>query len=312
MAERFIGVDIGGTKVAVAVLEDGVLSDRTLHHTDCGSTRGLLDSLAEAITTAADGDTSARVGVGTAGVIDFRAGRVRFSANIDALEDVPLRDELSQRTGLPVVVDNDASVAALAEACDDGGELVVSSLVMVTVGTGIGGGVILDGRIMRGATGAATEFGHTILDAHFDPGAQAPDARFPQPGSFERAASGRALDRLAAGAGFADGPAVVTAAHAGDESAIGLIRILGERLGVGIASLINIFDPHEVVVGGGVSAAGDLLLTPAIDTTWKFVLPGVGTETRIRLARHGNGAGVLGAALLARHELKPNPVSPTH
>jgi glucokinase len=226
---------------------------------------------------------------------------VRYSVNVP-LVDVPLREELGRRTGLDVVVDNDASVAALAEACDDDGEIAVDSLVLLTIGTGVGGGVIIDGKIFRGATGAAPELGHIIVEADFAPGAPPPSPTFPQPGSLERAASGRALDHLAQERGFADGPACLEAAQAGDETARAIFQILGERLGIGIASVICAFEPHEVVIGGGVSRAGDLLLAPATETAWKFVLPGVGTQTQIRLARHGPTAGVRGAALLAKHE----------
>jgi glucokinase len=301
MAHRFIGVDVGGTKIATAVLEGSSFSEPTLQPTDTSGAEALLDQLADVIATAAAGDTSALVGIGAPSVIEFATGRVRYSPNIP-LVDVPLRQELGQRTGLDVVVDNDATVAALAEACDDDGEVVVDSLVMFTVGTGVGGGIIIDGKIFRGATGAAPELGHIIVEADFDPGAPEPDPKFPQPGSLERAASGRALDGLAQERGFADGPACLTAAQAGNEAAIATFRILGERLGMGIASMICAFEPHEVVIGGGVSKAGDLVLQPAIESAWKFVLPGVGTQTRIRLARHGPTAGVRGAALLAKHE----------
>jgi len=305
VAQRFIGVDVGGTKIAVAVLEDGTLGESTLLHTDTSSGEAMLDQIAAAITAAAGDDTNALVGVGCAGVIEFATGRVRFAPNVP-LVDVALREELGRRTGLDVVVDNDATVATLAEACDDDGEVVVDSLVMLTVGTGIGGGVIIDGKIFRGATGAAPELGHLVVDARFDPGAPEPSAKFPQPGSLEGTAAGRVLDHLAQDRGFADGPACVTAAEAGDSRAIEAISILGQRLGIGIASIICAFEPHEVVIGGGVSRAGDLLLKPAIETAWKFVLPGIGTETSIRLARHGARAGVLGAALLAKHELAAN------
>ncbi len=301
MAQRFIGVDVGGTKVATTVLEGSTFGEPTRAPTDTSGTEALLSQLAAAITTAAAGDEGALVGVGVPSVIEFATGRVRYSPNIP-LVDVPLREELGRRTGLDVVVDNDATVAALAEACDDDGEVVVDSLVMFTVGTGVGGGIIIGGKIFRGATGAAPELGHIIVEADFDPGAPDPDPKFPQPGSLERAAAGRVLDKLAQEGGYADGPACVAAAQGGDQAAVAIVAILGERLGMGIASMICAFEPQEVVIGGGVSKAGDLLLKPAAETAWKFVLPGVGTHTRIRLARHGPKAGVLGAALLAKHE----------
>lgn len=302
MAQRFIGVDVGGTKVAVAVLEGGTLGETDVHPTDRRSAEALLDQIADAVVRAADGDREALVGIGCPSVIEFATGRVRYSPNIP-LVDVALREELGRRTGLEVVVDNDATVAALAEACDDDGEVVVDSLVMLTVGTGVGGGIILDGRIFRGATGAAPELGHLIVMAGFDPGPPPADEHFPQPGSLEHWAAGRALDALAHERGYDGGPACVAAAHGGDPRAVEAVTILGRRLGIGIANMITAIEPHEVVIGGGVSAAGDLLLQPAAETAWQYVMTGIGTQTRIRLARHGPQAGVLGAALLAKHEL---------
>ena len=134
---------------------------------------------------------------------------------------------------------------------------------MITVGTGIGGGIVLDGRVFRGATGAAPELGHIIVGADLRDGAPAPLPRAPQPGSLELLASGRALDQLGRERGFADGSAVVDGAQDGDESALEALRILGERLGIGIANVVNLFDPDLVVIGGGVSRAGELLLEPA-------------------------------------------------
>lgn len=301
MSQRLIGVDVGGTKVSVAVLADGVLSEPHLHPTELGSTEGLLQQLTRGILDAADGDPDARVGIGVPSVIEFATGRVRSSVRIP-LRDVPLREELGRRTGLAIYVDNDATVAGLAEACDAAGRPVVDSLVMFTIGTGVGGGVVVGGRIFRGSTGAAPEIGHLIIGADLAAGAPDPARVFPQPWSLETLASGQALDRLGRDRGFRDGPEVVEAARAGDPAALEALRILGERLGIGIASMINVFDPQEVVIGGGVSSAGDLLLQPAARVAWQFVLPGVGSQTTIRLARQGPEAGVLGAALLAGTE----------
>lgn len=303
MAQRCIGVDIGGTKVATAVLDGADLSTPNEVPTETESTDALLDQLAQAITEAADGDRDALVGIGAPSVIDFATGTARASVNVP-LKDVPLRKVLGDRTGLEVVVDNDATVAALAEATDDAtGEVVVDVLTMLTVGTGVGGGVIIGGRIFRGATGAAPELGHLIVAADLTDGAPAGQPTFPQPASLEAHAAGRVLDHLAQARGYEDGRAALAAAQEGHADAIEAFRILGSRLGVGIANLINAFDPNEVVLGGGVSAAGDLLLQPAIAAAWPLVLPGIGTATTIRIARHHGSAGVRGAALLARTEL---------
>jgi glucokinase len=174
---------------------------------------------------------------------------------------------------------------------------------MITVGTGVGGGVVLNGRIFRGATGAAPELGHMIIAADVTDGAPPAPERFPHPDALESWASGRQLDELGRQRGIGKGPEVVERAKAGDPDAIDAIRIVGERLGVGIANVMNLFDPDLVVIGGGVSTAGALLTGPAEAAARRTALPGVGTKTRIQLARHGVHAGVRGAALLALHEL---------
>jgi glucokinase len=300
MGERLIGVDVGGTKVSVAVLEDGVLSDPALRPTEQSSSEALVDQLAEAIE---DAGPAAAIGLGVPSVIDFATGTARTSVNIP-LQGVPLRQQLTERLGIPTFVDNDATVAALAEAHDDDFNLVADSLVMITVGTGVGGGIVIGGRIYRGATGAAPELGHIIVGADLTDGAPPKAERQPHHASLEYLAAGRALDRLGEARGLGDGHAVVAAAHEGDAAARDCMRILGERLGVGIANVVNIFDPELVVIGGGVSLAGELLLEPARDSAARFILPGVGTETRIELARYGPRAGVRGAALLAGQELE--------
>jgi glucokinase len=300
IAGRFVGVDLGGTKVAAAVLERGEPGELHVVPTELASADALIDQLVAAI-EAVSGDGEVRaVGVGVPSVVDFHSGRIRYSVNVP-LEDVPLRNLLGERVGLPVYVENDASCAALAEAYR-GEELVARDLVMYTVGTGVGGGLVLGGRLYRGATGAAGEMGHQIIGMDLSGDVPAGRDKFPQVGSLESFAAGRELGELARAAGFADGRAAVEAAQAGDEAGAHAIRVIGERLGVGIANAINIFDPEEVVIGGGVSAAGELLLAPAREVAKRFVLHGVGTQTSIRLARRGPEAGVVGAALIAVQE----------
>jgi glucokinase len=250
-------------------------------------------------------------------VVDFESGRVVSSVNIP-LKDVPLRHVLTERLGVPVFVDNDATVAALAEAHDEQLRMVARDLVMITVGTGVGGGIVIDGRIFRGATGGAGELGHTIVGLDLAGSVPTPMG-FPQPGSLEFVASGHALDMLARQSATlhpesalghlqADRKAVlggdaVRAAMDGDPSARRMVEIWGQRVGIGVANAINTFDPEEVVIGGGAARAGDLLLEPATRIARCYVVPGLGTRTTIRLARHGVRAGVLGAALLAAQEL---------
>jgi glucokinase len=294
---RVIGVDVGGTKVATASLEDGVLGEIRTRPTEKGSPDALVDQLLEAIEEYSDADA---VGLGIPSVIDAQRGMAMSSVNIP-LQHVPLRDILGKRLNIPVHVDNDASVAALAEAHSEEGELLAQSVVMFTVGTGIGGGIVLGGRIYRGATSSAAEFGHWILFADPTDGAPKPEG-FPQPGSIEREASGGALDHLAAARGLGDGRGAVEAAERGDSDAIECLRIVGERLGLAIANALNAFDPELVVIGGGVSTAGEFLLRPARQVAQEFTMRGLGTKTEIRIARYGVHAGVRGAALLALTE----------
>jgi glucokinase len=310
-----IGVDVGGTKVSVAVLEDGELSQPVIEPTEKATADALVDQLARRIEEVRGPGTEA-VGLGIPAAVEFATGTAKSGVNVP-LAGVPLRHVLAERLDLPVFVDNDANVAALAEA-HEGGRLVTEHLVMFTIGTGVGGGLVLGGRLYRGATGAGAEMGHILIGLDLGGGAPPAADRFPQPGSLEALASGTALDGLAREAAAANpdgalgralategevtGVDVVRAAKEGDHEAVDLLRILGERLGVGIASAINLFDPEEVVIGGGVATAGDLLLEPARSAAVGYVLTGVGERTVIRLARHGVGAGVYGAALLAAQE----------
>jgi glucokinase len=261
------------------------------------------------------------VGVGVPSVVEFATGRVVSSVNVP-LADVPLRHVLSDRLGVPVFVNNDATVAALAEAFDEQLRPVARNLVMLTIGTGVGAGLVLGGRIYRGSTGGAGELGHTIVGLDLQ-GPVPMGHEFPQPGSLESLAAGHALDGLAAEAAQADpdsalgrrrahgklvlGADVVTAAQRGDETAKKRMEVWAERVGVGVANAINTFDPDEVVIGGGGALAGDLLLEPATRVARNYVVPGLGKRTTIRLARHGAVAGVLGAAMLAAHELEVHP-----
>jgi glucokinase len=318
MSERdyVIGVDVGGTKISVASLRGNTTSTPVVAPTDRSGSEELIAQIVAQVEAVAAGDSPAAVGVGVPSIIDFATGLARWSVNVP-LADVPLRSVLGERLGLPVFVDNDATVAALAEAHDESGRLDAQTLVMFTVGTGVGGGIVIDGRIYRGATGAAGELGMTLvaIDDRVPPA-----TRFPQPGSLESLAAGHVLDDLARKAahehpesalgrkleqtGAVDGPDVVVAAKEGDSVAIECVATLGRRLGVGVANAINTFDPHVVAIGGGVSSAGELLVGPARAVAAEYVLTGVGTATEIRVARSGPQAGVRGAALLARSELK--------
>jgi glucokinase len=326
----FIGVDVGGTKIAIAALREGALGPPVLVPTEVRSQEALIAQLEQGIrgAMALVGEGVEAVGLGIPSVIEFATGRVRASVNVP-LRDVPLREVLERRLHpVRVFVDNDATCAAIAEAHDESGNLDTPNLVVLTVGTGVGGGIMIDGLPYRGATGAAAELGHMIVGLDLAEGARAEGAHsdapgapgeFPRQGSLEALASGRALDALARASARAypnstlgqlagrgqevSGHDVLTAAREGEPHAEVVLTLLGERLGVGVANVINTFDPEVVAIGGGVSAAGELLLSAASTSAWRFVLPGVGTSTTIRLARSGPQAGVRGAALLASLEL---------
>jgi glucokinase len=319
-----IGVQLGPTRVAATTLRDSKLGDPLVRPTERSDAAALLDQLEAMVDGVRSNDVSA-VGLGVPRIVDQESGCVVSTARPAApatngsvelpLADVPLRDELQDRLGLPVVVDSTANVAALAEAHDEDVVAVTEHLVMLAVATGVTAGLVLGGRIYRGAGGAAGALGHTILG--LDLGGTVPAAMgFPQPGSLEYVASGHALDRIATVAGRVHpdsalakfraqgkpvlGPAVIQAALDGDVSAARMVEIWGQRIGVGVANAIHTFDPEEVVIGGEAARAGALLLEPARRVALEYVLPGLGSRTTIRLARHGAGGALLGAALLAR------------
>jgi glucokinase len=313
-----VGLDLGGTKVAAASLRDGRLGESVVRPTSLGDGHALLDELVAVVEDAAEGELDG-VGVGVPSVVEFETGCVISSVNVP-LADIPLRRVLGERLGVPVFVDNDATVAALAEAHDEQLRPVTRHLVMITVGTGIGGGLVLDGQIYRGSSGGAGELGHTLVCL----GESSPlpaTGSFPQRGSLEWVASGNALDRMGDEAADREpaselgslrarglpvlGSDVVAAAYDGDKVALATLDAWAEHVGIGVANAINTFDPEEVVIGGGGALAGELLLEPVRRVARAYVVPGLVGRAVIRIARHGIRAGVLGAAMLAVHELEP-------
>ena len=314
-----VGIDVGGTKVAATLLGPEGMGEHKQQPTRLDSGDALIDQLVEIVGEAAGDQSLDAVGIGVPSIVRFETGEIAASTNIP-LKGVPLRRVLGERLGVPVFVDNDATVAALAEAHDEELALVARNLVMLTVGTGIGGGVVIDGRIFRGGSGGAGELGMTLVGLVCEPDVQAATGHFPQPGSLEVLSSGTALDRfagetarqhpdaalgrLAAWGKEVLGADAVAAARSGDEPAIAAVRRWAHALGVGIANAINTFDHDEVVIGGGGAAAGTLLLDPAAEFAAGYVHPGLQGRARVRLARWGATAGVLGAGLLAVHELE--------
>jgi glucokinase len=312
-----IGLDIGGTKIAGAVVDEcgellAELVEPTPEESDAEAVTAVLLDLVERLRA---GHEIHCIGVGAAGIVEWPAGKMLWAPN-NAYRDWPVREQLEKATGLPTVVDNDANVAALAEArlghraAGSDREGPYTNMVLVTVGTGIGGGLVFDGRIHRGPTGMAAELGHIILNP------DGPVCGCGNHGCFEAYASGTALSRMAREAaaddpdgliarlgaeqGEVDGHTVVLAVERGDPTAEAIFARLGRWLGVGIASLANIFEVEAVVVGGGLVTTGDLLLEPARVATREYAYaPTARGVAPIVAATFGAAAGKIGAALLA-------------
>ncbi len=295
-----VGVDVGGTKV-LAVELAGAAGDLVVASSAqvpmpgrSASDADVEEAVARAALEVAGGRPLTGVGLSAAGLVDRAGGRVRFAAHLP-WRDAPVRERLANLFGVPVVVDNDANCAAYAELAA-GALRGISSALLVTVGTGIGGAVVVDGRVIRGANDMAGEFGHMQV---------VPDGLACEcglRGCWEQYCSGRALERVVRVAlgSHLDGPEVADLARSGNQPALQAFASVGTWLGVGIAGLVSALDPAVVVVGGGVSAVGDLLLEPArhglLDslqaTGYRQVPPIVPT-------RFGPEAGAVGAALLA-------------
>jgi len=308
-----IGVDLGGTKMLVGVLS-GTEPLYEQREASTGQTEDeLVELLVREVTEARDARPAvAAIGLGIPATIDHDEGVAVSAVNLP-LSDLAIRDIVSERVGLPVFVDNDGNVAALAEYLY-GAAQGKPHMVMLTVGTGIGGGLILNGEIYRGSTGAGAELGHVVIQADGPPC----QGNCPNHGCVESLASGTALGRegraaaesapdsalgrVLAEGGEIDGKAVTEAALAGDELAIGVFDLIGGRLGVACSSFANVFQPNAIVVGGGVIAAGDLLLEPARREVRQRALRPM-NETPILEATLGNDAGMIGAAAMARREL---------
>jgi glucokinase len=307
-----VGVDIGGTKLAAGVVDDRLQIHQRLQRSMRGQeTPALLDTIAGAVqelVNTASGEIAA-VGFGIPSLIDRRSGTSVVAVNLP-LTDVRFGALMEERLDLPVFVDNDGNVAALAEHRAGAG-VGVDHMVLIGLGTGIAGGLVLNGQLYRGWIGSGAELGHMVIDVNGPPC----QGNCPNHGCFEAMASGTALAREArlvasvqpeSALGRAvrdgreiDGPLVTELAHDGDTAAREVIHLIGERLGVAIASYVNIFNPEMVVVGGGVMGAGEMLLEPARAEVRKRALPPSRDNVRIVAADFGHEAGMVGAAALA-------------
>jgi glucokinase len=294
-----VGIDIGGTKIAAGVVDpDGEVLTRRVAPTPVADRQSLVDAIIGLGRDLAAEHAVDAVGVGVAGLVDRERETVRFAAHLP-FRDEPLRGVLATALGLPVVIDNDANAGGWAET-RFGAARGIQDAVFVAIGTGIGGAIITDGRLRRGWQGASGEIGHLIIERD---GRSCPCG---SRGCWEQYGSGRALLRAARDAGLdvPHGAAVTEAATAGDERARRVLGEIGGWVGVGIAGLVAVLDPEVVVIGGGVSAAGDFLLEPTRESFRTYLTAqGRRPEPPILLTALGPDAGLIGAADLARVSL---------
>ena len=313
--KMLVGIDLGGTKID-AVLSDncGNIKKRELKETRASEgPNAVIKRIVEAIKAVSSDCKIAAVGIGAAGIIDVETGLITFSPNLPGWRNIKLKDILERELDVKTFVDNDATVAALAEHIF-GIAVGCNHFVCVTLGTGIGGGIVTNGQIYRGISGGAGEIGHMTIDIN------GPLCGCGNRGCFETLASGTALEREAK-AKIAEGAktsipkyakessnrisakSIYLAAQDGDKLANELIAQLGYYLGVGLANLVNIFNPQIIVISGGVSRMGDLLLEPARKTVRERAFELSAKAARVEVSSLGYDAGPLGAVALALSEL---------
>jgi glucokinase len=307
-----IGVDVGGTKIAAGVVDE---LGRIVAHAPSLPTSidsaGTVQTIVDTVRGLVEAHPVEAIGIGVAGLLNAARSRILFAANLD-LVDVPLKDLIERQTGLPTVLEGDANSAAWAEYRFGAGR-GCSHMAMVTVGTGIGGGVVIDGVLNRGAHGSASEVGHMRV---VPDGLACPCGGH---GCWEQYASGPALVRearrlavdgvdasslLGLGDGTPEGitsAQLAPAAQDGDPAALAAFEIVGRWLGTGLASLAAVLDTGRFVLGGGVSEVGDLLLNPTRSTYLEVLsAPEARPVAPILLAEFAGQAGLVGAAELAR------------
>jgi glucokinase len=298
--QRVIGVDVGGTKTLAGLIdESGKVLRRVKIATPASSTEALLAGLDRVVERLLDPEVKA-IGFGIPSSIDQRSGTVLGTVNLP-LAGFRFRERMRDQFELPVGIDNDANVAAIAEWRAGAGR-GANDLVMVTLGTGVGGGLILGGKPYRGSVGAGAELGHMVVLKDGPPCYGNCSGH----GHLEALASGYAASRMAReelGPGT-DARKLVDLALCGDERALTLLQRIGEMLGAAFGSFVNIFNPELIVVGGGFAAAGDLILAPARERMANESLPGLVGLTRVVLAELGPDAGMIGAGFVAFEALE--------
>jgi glucokinase len=312
---KVIGFDLGGTKLLGGVVDEELDVYKRVHRGVQGLNQSdIISAISDAVEEATEAEPGIEaVGFGIPCLIDQRTGVAVIAVNLP-IADLPFRDIMAERIDLPVFIDNDANVTTLVEQ-RFGAARGADDVVGLTIGTGIGGGLVLGGKLYRGHVGSGGELGHMVVDED-GPLCQ---GQCPNQGCLEAVASGSAIGRegmiaagqepgSALGAAAADGleitgELVTDLALAGDEVARMVLGQIGRNLGVGLANLVNIFNPVVIVIGGGAMAAGDLLLEPAREELRRRALPPGRDLVRVVPARFGPEAGMLGAAVLAFDEL---------
>ena len=308
----YIGIDLGGTNIKGALVsaEGEILKECSIPtHVDAGSA-AVAERIGQVIAQLSDGGAIGGVGVGCPGTVDDEAGIVRYAANL-RFENFDLRGALAAHTALPIRLGNDANAAALGEALFGCGKNAESTIV-VTLGTGVGGGVVLGGKLLTGYTGAASELGHMVLIENGEP------CTCGRRGCFEAYSSATALIRdtkramaahpesllhtVAAQSGGVDGRTAFLARKQGDEAAAQVVEGYIGHLACGLANLVNIFFPEVIALSGGVANQGETLLAPLREKVRAatFGHDAAVRSTRIELCTLGYRAGVIGAAMLAR------------
>ena len=309
-----IGIDVGGTNVKLALVDDKgsiiysnsvpTRAEMGYEYTVNNIKQAIYDLMKETKLSTKDIEG---IGFGFPGQVDYKAGIVRNAPNIPGWVEVPIAKLIEDEFKIPTRVDNDVRCAALGELNYGAGK-GCENLICITVGTGIGSGLIINGKLVRGASNAAGEIGHIKLQMHDGPICGCGDT-----GCLEAFASGPSIVAMAenyikggkstkfremAGGGDISPYVVAQAAKAGDPVAIRIFTIMGEYIGIGLASVVNLLNPEKIIVGGGVADAGDLLLEPLKSTLKSRAMKIAGAAAEVVPAQLGNTAGVIGASLL--------------
>jgi glucokinase len=311
----FIGIDLGGTTLKAALVSPtGEIIHETRIETELRNPEALFKQVIETALSLRDdkraGGQVAGIGIGIPGLVNRKTNRIEIMPNLPALSEIDITSELSSKTGLPVILDNDANAAAYGEL-QVGASRGRREVFFITLGTGIGAGLIINGQIYRGAAGFAGEFGHMTIDP------EGIECACGNIGCLETIASGPNIVRRTRERLYRDRTSslsrlaiprdreftaedIAHAAREGDEMAQVMMERTGMFLGIALAAVINLLNVEMVVMGGGVMDAGDLILKPTIKETRRRAFPPSFNSCEIVIAKLGATAGMIGAALMAR------------